>query len=85
MRHLLSATTGLAVLLAATLACTASVNAQTTDPASLARQTLDRLDAGEYALVEQSFAAQMAAAVPADKLKAVWESLPAQPVAWRRP
>ena len=70
--------TALAVLLAATLACTASVNAQTTDPASLARQTLDRLDAGEYALVEQSFAAQMAAAVPADKLKAVWESLPAQ-------
>ena len=70
--------TALAVLLAATLACTTSVNAQTTDPASLARQTLDRLDAGEYALVEQSFAAQMAAAVPADKLKAVWESLPAQ-------
>ena len=70
--------TALAVLLAATLACTASVNAQTTDPASLARQTLDRLDAGEYARVEQSFAAQMAAAVPADKLKAVWESLPAQ-------
>ena len=66
--------TALAVLLAATLACTTSVNAQTTDPASLARQTLDRLDAGEYALVEQSFAAQMAAAVPADKLKAYREA-----------
>ncbi len=66
----------IAAVLAASLALVA--NAQTTDPAAIARQALDRLDAGEYAQVEQSFGAQMAAAVPADKLKAVWESLPAQ-------
>ena len=66
----------IASVLAASLALVA--NAQATDPAAIARQALDRLDAGEYAQVEQSFGAQMAAAVPADKLKAVWESLPAQ-------
>ena len=66
----------IASVLAAPLALVA--NAQATDPAASARQALDRLDAGEYAQVEQSFGAQMAAAVPADKLKAVWESLPAQ-------
>ena len=64
------------LFLAAVLA--ASAQAQTTDPASLAGQALDHLDAGEYAQVEALFGAQMAAAVPADKLKAVWESLPAQ-------
>ena len=66
----------IASVLAASLALVA--NAQASDPAAIARQALDRLDAGEYAQVEQSFGAQMAAAVPADKLKAVWESLPAQ-------
>lgn len=45
---------------------------------STALQALDRLDAGEYAQVEAMFEAQMAQAVPADKLQAVWESLPAQ-------
>lgn len=53
-------------------------SAQAADPAALATQALDRLDAGDYAQVEALFGAQMAAAVPADKLKAVWESLPAQ-------
>ena len=52
--------------------------AQIADPAALATQALDRLDAGDYAQVEALFGPQMAAAVPADKLKAVWESLPAQ-------
>ncbi|MFT4179518.1 MAG: alpha/beta fold hydrolase [Thermomonas sp.] len=54
-------------------------SAQTADtPAALATRALDHLDAGQYAQVEAMFSANMAAAVPADKLKAVWESLPAQ-------
>ena len=68
----------LSALLASSLALASGAHAQTADPAAIARQALDRLDAGDYARVEESFAAQMAAAVPADKLKAVWESLPAQ-------
>jgi len=68
----------LSLLLATSLALSAGTSAQTADPAALARQALDRLDAGDYAQVEALFGAQMAAAVPADKLKAVWESLPAQ-------
>lgn len=68
----------LSLLLAASLALSTGADAQTSDPAALARQALDQLDAGAYAQVEQLFGAQMAAAVPADKLKAVWESLPAQ-------
>jgi hypothetical protein len=47
-------------------------------PAAIADQLIDRMDAGEYAQAEAMFSAEMAAAVPADKLKTVWESLPAQ-------
>lgn len=47
-------------------------------PADIALRLLDRLDAGDYAGAEAMFDAQMAAAVPAAKLQAVWESLPAQ-------
>ena len=39
--------------------------AQIADPAALATQALDRLDAGDYAQVEALFGPQMAAAVPA--------------------
>ncbi|MEO5962124.1 MAG: DUF3887 domain-containing protein, partial [Thermomonas sp.] len=49
-----------------------------TKSSALAIQLLDHLDAGEYAQAEAMFNMQMAQAVPADKLKAVWESLPAQ-------
>lgn len=49
-----------------------------TDAIALATQLLDHLDAAEYAQAEAMFSADMAQAVPADKLKAVWESLPAQ-------
>lgn len=63
-------------LMAAALSLTGS--AQAADPATLANQLLDRLDAGQYSAAEADFSAQMKAAVPADKLKAVWESLPAQ-------
>jgi len=48
------------------------------DPVQLATRLLDQLDAGQYAAAEATFSAQMKAAVPADKLQAVWESLPAQ-------
>ncbi len=45
---------------------------------ALAVKLLDHLDAGQYRQAEAMFNAQMAQAVPADKLQAVWESLPAQ-------
>ena len=48
------------------------------DGPAIATRLLDHLDAGEYAQAEAMFGADMAKAVPADKLKAVWESLPAQ-------
>lgn len=47
-------------------------------PERIAIALLDRLDAGDYASAEASFGAAMAAAVPAEKLKAIWQSLPAQ-------
>lgn len=47
-------------------------------PEQIATRLLDQLDAGDYAAAEAGFTEQMAAAVPAAKLKAVWESLPAQ-------
>jgi dienelactone hydrolase len=47
-------------------------------PERVAARLLDRLDAGDYAAAEAMFTPAMAAAVPADKMKAVWESLPAQ-------
>lgn len=68
----------LAALIATTLALTPNANAQSIDPAALAKQVLEQLDAGDYTKIESQFGAQMAAAVPADKLKAVWETLPAQ-------
>lgn len=48
------------------------------DGIALATQLLNHLDAAEYAQAEAMFSPEMAQAVPADKLKAVWESLPAQ-------
>lgn len=53
-------------------------DAQASDATATATRLLDYLDAGDFAAAETMFSAQMAAAVPADKLKAVWESLPAQ-------
>jgi len=47
-------------------------------PEVVAMRLLDQMDAKDYATAEASFTPDMAAAVPADKLKAVWESLPAQ-------
>ena len=45
---------------------------------AVAIRLLDQMDAKDYAAAEASFTPDMAATVPADKLKAVWESLPAQ-------
>jgi hypothetical protein len=42
------------------------------DATATAMRLLDHLDAGRYADAEAMLAAPMAAAVPADKLKAVW-------------
>ncbi len=65
--------------LAACLALAGTAFAQDAGtPAATAVHVLDLLDAGDYAKVETLFGAEMAHAVPADKLKAVWESLPAQ-------
>ena len=47
-------------------------------PGALANRLLDHLQGGDYAAAEAMFSPDMAAAVPQDKLKAVWESLPAQ-------
>jgi hypothetical protein len=47
-------------------------------PTELATRLLDHMDAGDYAAAEAMFGAGMAKAVPADKLQAVWESLPQQ-------
>ena len=61
---------------AVAIAATASA-AAADSPTALATRLLDQLDAGQYAAAEATFSPQMKAAVPADKLKAVWESLPA--------
>lgn len=58
-----------------------AADAPATEPSAAtvtATQLLDHLDAGDYAAAEAMLGAQMAAAVPADKLKAIWESLPTQ-------
>jgi len=64
---------------AATLAFPLFARAQdAVDPASIAAALLDELDARDYAAAAARFTPEMAAAVPADKLAAVWESLPSQ-------
>jgi alpha-beta hydrolase superfamily lysophospholipase len=60
------------------LAAYAQDHANRPDPAATARTLLAHMDAGEYAQAEAMFGADMAAAVPVEKLQAVWESLPAQ-------
>ena len=65
-----------AVALALTAPMTASAQDATANAKATASALLDHLDAGEYAQAEAMFGADMAATVPVDKLKAVWESLP---------
>ena len=62
-------------LLASALALAAfGAHAQVTpeQARSTALEVLDKLDAGKYAEVEAMFGPDMAKAVPADKLQAVW-------------
>ena len=66
-----------ALILLGLFACTGAF-AQAPAASDIAIQLLDRLDAHDYSAAESAFGEQMAAAVPADKLAAVWESLPAQ-------
>jgi dienelactone hydrolase len=68
----------LLLALGAGLAMSLPARAQAVDGKAIATRALDHMDAGEYAQVEAMFNADMAKAVPADKLKTVWESLPAQ-------
>jgi dienelactone hydrolase len=71
----------MATALLTTVACMAAPVVPAQDapsPAAIAAQLLDHMDAGQYAQAESMFNADMANAVPADKLRAVWESLPAQ-------
>ncbi len=63
---------------AALLALVPVASALAADPQAIATRLLDQLDAGQYAAAEAMFSPELKAAVPADKLKAVWESLPAQ-------
>ncbi|QOW19013.1 alpha/beta fold hydrolase [Lysobacter ciconiae] len=71
-----------ALVLAAAPAAAASdppsANAAPAAAAPTANGLLDQLDAGDFAGAEARFDAQMAAAVPAAKLKELWASLPAQ-------
>lgn len=70
----------LSAALAASLALAAPAMAQVTgdDASAIATRLLDHLDAGEYAQAEAMFGEKMAEAVPVERLKGVWESLPAQ-------
>ena len=68
----------LSVLFATLLAFSASTACAADTPEAIATRLLDQMDANDYAAAEASFTPDMAAAVPADKLRAVWESLPAQ-------
>ena len=69
---------GICVALLVALVLVAQPARAAETPEQIAIALLDRLDAGDYAAAEARFGPAMAAAVPADKLKAVWESLPRQ-------
>ncbi|MEO8742612.1 MAG: DUF3887 domain-containing protein, partial [Lysobacteraceae bacterium] len=57
---------------------TAMAAQQKADPVAVANSVLDDLDAGRFDAVFARFTPKMAQAVSADKLKAVWASLPQQ-------
>ncbi len=78
MRLLLASALLLMLGLGLLLSGRAAAQAAPVDGAGIATRLLDHLDAGRYADAEAMFGPEMAKAVPADKLKAVWESLPAQ-------
>ena len=67
-----------ALALCLPLAAMAAQPKPVADPVARATTLLDHLDAGEFSDAEAMFTAQMAQAVPADKLQALWEALPQQ-------
>jgi len=69
----------LTVFAAVLLAMASPSHAQAASAAeTTATRLLDHLDAKQYPEAEALFTAEMAAAVPAEKLKQIWESLPLQ-------
>jgi len=66
------------LLLLGLIACTNAFAQPPSTASEIAMRLLDRLDAHDYTAAESAFGERMAAAVPADKLAAVWESLPVQ-------
>lgn len=48
------------------------------EPSSIAERLIDELDRGAYEAAAERFSPQMRAAIGADKLRVVWQSLPAQ-------
>lgn len=58
------------------LACGSAMASES--PQLIATRLLDQLDAGNYVAAEAMLSPEMKTAVPADKLKSVWESLTAQ-------
>ncbi len=67
-----------AVLFASLLVVAGSPAYAAESPDAIATRLLDHMDANDYAAAEALFTPEMAAAVPAAKLKAVWDSVPAQ-------
>lgn len=69
----------LTVFAAVLLAIVSPSHAQAASAAeTVATRLLDHLDTKQYSGAEALFTAEMAAAVPAEKLKQIWESLPLQ-------
>lgn len=68
----------LAVLLSLCTGAGAASGGSGGDAAALATRTLDRLDAGDYAAIVDSFTAEARAAIDAEGLAKVWTALPAQ-------
>lgn len=69
----------LSVFTAVLLAMASPSHAQAASAAeTVATRLLDHLDAKQYPEAEALFNVEMAAAVPAEKLKQIWESLPLQ-------
>ena len=60
------------------VAATAAQPRPVVDAVARATELLDHMDAGDYAAAEAMFTADLARAVPADKLGAVWTALPRQ-------
>jgi len=74
---LMAASIGLPASVAAAKQPTAAAQKKP-DPVAAANAVLDDLDAGRFDAVSMRFSPDMAQAVSADKLKAVWMSLPQQ-------